>query len=464
MSVAGGQCFRLVTFIYFELFSATAIKSSETDTNPENWIEPRASERSKILETQVKHRLLVTTTTFIRYESDTQPRFVLDLSRALGEHFDVTVLAPSFPDAPLRETLFGVDVVRYRYAPRQSMELLAYAGGIMSHLRRRPLDWFLVFGLLWGQRRALRRLLREQKFDAIHAHWTLPQGVLAVTLPKSLRLPVITTSHGGDIHTFLKTPLKAALPFVLKRSDKVTVVSEELRLIGKDLMRGTGREEEIARIPMGVDVDHFARLSAKETSDAPDPQTEITIQFVGRLVEKKGVGILIDAMDHVLADSAGLPKARLQIIGDGVLRQSLEEYIALKGLSDHISFLGRRNHDELPKELGSADIFVVPSIEAADGDKEGLPVTLLEAASCRVPIIASESAGISNFIKHEQNGLLVPAGDARSLAESLKRLMVDQSLREKLARQAFEDVKSYDWKAIAAEYAQVINEALKPRQ
>ena len=104
-----------------------------------------------------KPRLLVTTSTLPRFEDDPEPRFVVDLARALADRFEITVLAPSFPGAAPRARLFGVDVIRYRYAPVKRWERLAYPGGIMSRLRADPLNWLLVPGMIIGQAIALRR-------------------------------------------------------------------------------------------------------------------------------------------------------------------------------------------------------------------------------------------------------------------------------------------------------------------
>ena len=117
-----------------------------------------------------KYKLLVSTSTFVRHVDDMQPRFVLDLAKSLQAHFSIVVLAPSYPGACDIETIDGVKVVRFRYAPFRSLETLGYSGGIMAQISRRPLKALLLPFFLWGQRRALSRLCKNQHFDAINAH------------------------------------------------------------------------------------------------------------------------------------------------------------------------------------------------------------------------------------------------------------------------------------------------------
>ena len=101
---------------------------------------------------------------------------------------------------------------------------------------------------------------------------------------------------------------------------------------------------------------------------------------------------------------------------------------------------------------------------ARDGDKDGLPVTLLEAAASGTPVIGSDVAGIPDYLIHEKNGLLCPPGDANALAKQLHRLMTDEELRQKLTAQGLEDVRAFDWRDIGMLYAAIINDAIAKRK
>lgn len=398
-----------------------------------------------------KPRLLVTTTTLPRYEDDSEPRFVLDLTRNMQDRFETTVLTPSFPGARMREMICGVDIIRYRYAPRQSWEQLAYPGGIMSRLRAEPAHWLLVPGLILGQALALRRMLRARRFDIIHAHWTLPQGLLAATLPHRLQVPFVTTAHGGDVYSLGRHILTPLLRFVLKRAAAVTVVSEELQLVLSQ-MESTVKNK-IHQIPMGVDFHHFSSVAASAARPDDMSQSGPVIISVGRLSEKKGIHVLIDALGLNLPE---LASTRLVIIGDGPLRSELCERAHARGLSDRVHFLGARGHDCLPAYLAAADVFVLPCIEARDGDKDGLPVALMEAAACGTPAIASNIGGIPMFLADGQNGLLVPPGDAPALAASLAYMLRKNETRDAFAAAAVTTAQSFDWSVIADRYAALL--------
>ena len=407
-----------------------------------------------------KPKLLVSTSTFVRHTDDEQPRFILDLVKALQEYFSVTVLAPSFPGASATDRIEGVEVVRFRYAPLQSMETLAYGGGIMVQLKRQRLKFLLLPLFLWGQRRALARLCRDQNFDAIHAHWAIPQALVACSIPKKRRGPLITTCHGGDIYVCEKSQLKRFLSFCLRRSDKVVTVSEELRRLSASLMPEARVDRALDCIPMGIELKSYCATKATRTDASAAGHRDFVVTFVGRLVAKKGVATLIDALHRLRAQGTSGRRAVLQIIGDGPLRKTLQDQVVASGLQDSVTFLGWRHHLELPGLLRASDACVVPSVHADDGDKDGLPVTLLEAAASGTVVIGSEIAGIPDFIKHEENGLLCPPGDAAALADCLHRLMSDDDLRAQLAQKALEDVGSYNWPVIGQRYSKIINEAI----
>jgi hypothetical protein len=147
-------------------------------------------------------RVLVLTSTFPRWENDPEPAFVYELSRRMTGKFNVTVLAPRSPDAKDRETMSGMKVIRFPYFIRSYENLATHSGGIMGRLRTNPLNYLLTPLFFLGQVWALTRLLSSERFDLIHAHWIIPQGltaVIALTLTRK-QIPLICTSHGGDMY------------------------------------------------------------------------------------------------------------------------------------------------------------------------------------------------------------------------------------------------------------------------
>lgn len=200
-------------------------------------------------------RVLVLTTTFPRWKDDTDPPFVYELSRRLLVGYRITVLAPHYPGGSAKEDFAGLRVHRYRYF-FSPWERLAYGsgGGILQRLRHRPAYWVTVPCLILGQLLALCRLLRRHRFDLIHAHWLIPQGLVALIAKSICRadLPVICTAHGGDLFGLKGTGLENVKKFVARRSDAITVVSRAMK---KELIRLGSDPDRVHVLPMGTDLE-----------------------------------------------------------------------------------------------------------------------------------------------------------------------------------------------------------------
>ena len=150
---------------------------------------------------------------------------------------------------------------------------------------------------------------------------------------------------------------------------------------------------------------------------------QVYLLFVGRLVEKKGVSVLLEALS--LLDQGAYDVC---VVGDGPLRASLTKQAA--GLP--VSFVGVLGREALPAERGAASIAVFPSVPAASGDQDGLPVALLEAMSSGCAVVASDLPGLRDAIEDGQSGLLTTPGSAKELAEALRRLLLDPDLYAQL--------------------------------
>ena len=383
-----------------------------------------------------KKKLLVTASTFPRWEGDTEPRFVLDLASHMTNEFDVTVLAPAAPGAKNKEVLEGVNVVRYHYFPIHSLETLCYPGAIVPRIREKKIRALLVPFLLlslW-----FHLLIMLPKFDVVHAHWLIPQGIVQSFFKK----PYIVTGHGGDVMSLNKGLFMALKKRCLKKAKKVTVVSEPLK---KKVME-IEPSVEPSVISMGVNVSKFGKQHF--VSNYFGQNDKKVILFVGRLVEVKGVQYLIDAMKNI--------NAMLVIVGDGPLRSQLEQQGRILG--SRIKFLGAKTHDELKQIFASADVFVMPSVTTADGAREGLGLVALEAMASGLPVIASDSGGISQVIRQGQNGLLFKEKDITNLKENIELLIRDEHFYKEIVKQSEKTLLNYDYSKIAERYVKMIHE------
>ncbi|MBO5459753.1 MAG: glycosyltransferase family 4 protein [Lachnospira sp.] len=385
----------------------------------------------------MKKRLLITGSTFPRYKGDTEPRFILDLARYLNEYAEVTVLVPAAPGAADRELLDGVSVIRYHYFPIHSLETLCYPGAIVPRIREKKVRALLVPWLFIALYRNLRKM--RDDYDIVQANWLIPQGIVQSFIKK----PYIVTGHGGDVTSLNKGLLKKLKKKCLKNAYGVTAVSEPLMQVLNKIYENSNQ----AVIPMGCDTKIFGREFRKENYFNQNGRK--VILFVGRLAEKKGVCYAIEAMRYV-------DNAMLVIAGDGPLRNELTAQAEglCRETGKEIVFIGAKTHEELKEIYASADIFVMPSVTAKDGDKEGFGLVMLEAFASGLPIVASRSGGIVDLVKDGVNGYLVPEKDSKGLADRINLVFKDDCIYNSMQAEAYRTAKQYDYSIIAKKYAE----------
>ena len=388
-------------------------------------------------EAQARPRVLVLASTYPRWAGDPEPGFVHALSARLAVGHDVTVVCPHSPGSQVEEVLDGVRVVRYRYAPSR-WETLVSDGGIMGNLRRDRWKCLLLPGFAIAQVIAVVRLLRQLKPDAVHAHWIIPQGLVAVIALAISRVPagLLVTSHGADLYSLRARWFMAIKRFVLRRADAITVVSHAMVPAVQSILPTAHVDVE----PMGVDLKLYA----------PDPTVERSahdVLFVGRLVEKKGLVHLLDAWPQVLARC---PAARLDIVGFGPLESPLKAKCEALGIAGSVRFVGSLPQDALPDRYRRAAVFVAPFVVAADGDQEGLGLVLVEAAGCGCPVVAGDVPAVRDVLGDSEGGAIVPANDPKALSQAILDAM-QAGAADPAA------VARFDWDARAASYAGILS-------
>ena len=346
------------------------------------------------------------------------------------------------PGAPREENDGPLRVVRFRYFPRR-FENLAH-GAIIENLRSSRWNWLQVVPFLLAEAVAVRRLVRKHRPDVMHVHWILPQG--AVALVSARGIPWLVTTLGGDVYA-LKNPIANRLKrMVVRRARAVTTMNSDMR----DRLVALGASTSTTHVmPMGADVD-----AVRAAADGIASENG-RLLFVGRLVEKKGLAVLIEALRMI---PAGVTWS-LDVVGDGPLRSRLE--VAADGLP--VRFLGQLGRDELSRSLGASSVVVVPSVPAASGDQDGLPVALLEAMAVGRPAVGSRLSGIDDAIADGETGLLVPPGDPAALATALEKLLTDESLRTTLGAAASRRAETFSVSAIGSRYTSLLDEVRAAR-
>lgn len=395
-------------------------------------------------------KILVVTSTFPRWPGDTDPTFVHELSRRLVDGAtEVHVLAPHTAGTARREVLDGLTVHRFRYA-FERFETLAYGTGILDKLRANRLNYLLVPLFLLGMTFAAWRLIARERYTVVHAHWLIPQGAACAAAMRFMKdpPPLVCTSHGGDLFG-----LRGALPrrvkrWVLARSRAVTVVSHYMREFLIETLRP---QRSVEVMSMGVDLQNRF-LPVDGVARNPDE-----VLFVGRLVEKKGVTVLLRAVARA---RNRLPQLKVRIVGDGPLRAGLEAEAEALGIADQVTFTGAVMQDRLPALYSAAAVAVVPSVVARSGDQEGLGLVTVEALGCGCAVIASDLPAIRDVISPGENGLLVAPEDADALADALARMLGEAREAGDFQAVARDSVLDrFDWEPIARCYGELLRSA-----
>jgi colanic acid/amylovoran biosynthesis glycosyltransferase len=279
---------------------------------------------------------------------------------------------------------------------------------------------------LRGRGGCIETELRAARPALIHAHFGT-DGLLVLPLARALDVPLITSLRGYDV-----TRTDSALLGSGRLSWMRYALGKRRLQVGGDLFLAVSnalREQAIARgYPEdrthvhynGVDLDRFR-------PNAASPAEPGLILHVGRLVEKKGTKVLIKAL-------AELSGAKLAIIGDGPLRSALKHQA--REFGERVHFLGELPSDEVAQWMRRASVLAVPSLTAQDGDAEGLPNVVVEAAASGLPVVGSKHSGIPEAIEDGASGFLVSEGDAGALATRLADLLGSEPLRREMGAAA----------------------------
>jgi colanic acid/amylovoran biosynthesis glycosyltransferase len=286
---------------------------------------------------------------------------------------------------------------------------------------------FLTLRLTGGSPR-LGGQLAQLRPALVHAHFG-GDGWLISRSAERLHIPLVITLHGLDVTSQAKAPglrgmrHRRNLRTAFDRAALVIAVSDFIRSKAIDL----GAD------PAKVRVHH---IGVPIPPDPPAAPKRWDVIFVGRFVEKKGIDDLVEAVGGL-----GKPRPRTLFIGDGPLESPMRRRAAALGLD--ATFLGAQPPAVVSRCMAESRILVAPSKTAPNGDTEGLPTTILEAASLGVPAISTYHSGIPEAVVPGETGLLGDEGDRTALAGNIRRLLGDDGLRARLGRQARRRVETH---------------------
>lgn len=394
-----------------------------------------------------RRKLLVVASTYPRWHGDHEPGFVHELNRRLVDHFNVHVVCPHAPGALPEEVMDDVSIHRFHYAP-ETLETLVQGGGILANLKRSPWKWGLVPFFFLGLMVACLRSIRQIEPHAIHAHWIVPQGLaIALLSAFSQRVPpFLITSHGGDLFGLRGKVFSWIKRWVLRHASAITVVSQPMITTVAKL--GVS-PDTVTVIPMGVDFSHRFSVD-KETRRMPGK-----ILFVGRLVEKKGLKHLIQALPAI---RLRVPDAHLVVVGAGPELALLTAQVHKQGLQDCVEFRGPMPQKALPDLYRCASVFVAPFIDAESGDKEGLGLVTIEAIACGCPVVVGDVAVVTDIFQDTEMDMRAIPGNPEDLAAKIINILLAPELaiqRTMVIRERLQ--QKMGWQSVATRYTKLIN-------
>lgn len=297
---------------------------------------------------------------------------------------------------------------------------------------RRPVRYSrtMLEAMGYGRLRVLRRffqasylaeILFREPLTYLHAHFAHTSAVVCMFAHHLMGIPYGFTAHAKDI--YVETPRELLRAEVQSAEAVITCTEYNRRYISTQI--GPPGNRKLHCMYHGIDLSQFKFCCPRGL----DPEPPVILS-VARLIEKKGLRNLILAADILRQRGR---RFQVEIVGNGPLRQSLEDQVKQLGLNDRVRFLGLLPHERLCCVYQRVCLFALPCVVAPNGDRDGIPNVLLEAMASGVPVVSTPVSGIPELIRSEVEGLLVPPDSPAKLADALDRLLDSPELRERLA-------------------------------
>ncbi|UCC53236.1 MAG: glycosyltransferase [Anaerolineaceae bacterium] len=272
------------------------------------------------------------------------------------------------------------------------------------------------------------RQMHELEVEHVHAHFVTLAAISASVI--SELLGVTYSIHAHAVGLFKRDPQDVRRQ--LEDASRVITISTYHRAHIAELCDGIS-VEDVDVVYCSLETERFRPVS-KTNGDGP-----FRMMSVGRLIEKKGFEYLIEACALLVNSGQDL---QCKIAGAGPLQESLQARIDHQGLQKQVRLLGAVNQDKILELYQESEAFVLACVVGQDGNQDGLPVVLVEAMSCGLPVISTPVAGITDLIQPEETGLLVEQRNSLELAEAIEGLIGDEKRREKLGERARQKVEA----------------------
>jgi colanic acid/amylovoran biosynthesis glycosyltransferase len=327
------------------------------------------------------------------------------------------------------------------WALRRPLRLLSSSLAVLAGYREKPRLALRALATI-PVAAAHARTLRARPVDHLHAHFASYPALAAWVCSRLTGIPYSFTAHAHDI--FVQ---QCFLGRKIDDADFVAAISE----YNIDFLEGRrGGATPLRLVHCGIDPTAYRFRPRSIPTSGP-----VRFVCVASLQEYKGHRYLLEALAR---GGPELERIELDLIGSGKLREELEAQARRLGLADRVRFRGSLPEDEVARMLDAADAFVIPSIVAADGRQDGIPVALMEAIACGLPVVASRLSGIPELVREGESGVLARPADPEDLAAALRRLVAGEATLDLAAgRRRIE--AEFDIRKIGAELVEMFRES-----
>jgi L-malate glycosyltransferase len=295
---------------------------------------------------------------------------------------------------------------------------------------------------------ALKRIIAQFKPDIIHAHYATSYGLLGA---RTGFHPFVISVWGSDVFDFPKSSWlnKQMLIYNLKRADRIFSTSHVMKT---ETARYVNREIQVT--PFGVDVELFCK---RQVDSLPELAGAKIIGIIKSLEDKYGIDVLIRAFALVKKQYKG--PLKLVIAGEGSKQEVYRTLATELDLKQDVFFTGRLKSEDVSDWHNRFDVFVSPSVL----DSESFGVSVVEAMACEKPVVVSAVAGLSEVVKANETGLIVPVKDEIATAAAIVRFLNDSSLAESMGKKGRARVlELYNWQK-NLDYIEELYSAIMPR-
>ena len=370
-------------------------------------------------------KIIVNTSTFKQDRYDTSPNFINNLIKNMNKDSTFYILYPRKKEK-INNRKLEKNIYLYPYSyliPRKFCNLSKY--GLYPSIQKNKLNILTILLMIFFQLVNLIKLCLQKRPDFIYSHWVFPQAFISALVGKAMGIKVVFTSHGSDVKILKKIGSIGdfIINFTVKNSYKFTSVSKtNLDLLKSGIPKKYIPENKI--IPMGIDNIFFQKEAVKKTSSK-----DINILYFGRIVEYKGVDLLIEALNKLIFSEN--KKLKLLVIGSGVELSHIKNQTNLLGLNDFVEFMDFVDQNTLIKFIDQSDLVVVPS-KITRTEFEAGPLTLIESMARQKICIVSDSVGFIEYL-NKDNSLVFRSNDVEDLFKIiLKAISLSDEDRESI--------------------------------